>query len=133
MQNNDNSFSYSFSARERAEIKKIRNKYEAQCAPDTDKLELIRRLDSSVQRKATISAVILGTLSALIMGTGMSLVMTELGSALGSLALPIGIGAGLIGIAGVILAYPLYGTVLRRERKKAAPEIIRLSDELMEQ
>jgi len=29
------------------------------------------------------------------------------------------------------LAYPTYGWVLKKERKRIAPEIIRLSDELM--
>ena len=43
----------------------------------------------------------------------------------------VGIIIGLIGIVGVSLAYPFYSYILERERKKIAPEIIRLSDELL--
>jgi hypothetical protein len=31
----------------------------------------------------------------------------------------------------VALAYPLYNRVLKKQRKKIAPEILRLSDELL--
>jgi hypothetical protein len=31
----------------------------------------------------------------------------------------------------VALAYPLYNRVLRKQRQKMAPEILRLSDELL--
>ncbi len=44
-----------------------------------------------------------------------------------------GIAIGLAGIAGMCLAYPLYSHITRRERERLAPEILRLTDELMEQ
>ena len=31
----------------------------------------------------------------------------------------------------IALAYPMYNVIVKRERKKIAPEIIRLTDELM--
>ena len=68
---------------------------------------------------------------ALIMGSGMSLCMTELGIGLGSLAVIIGIAAGLIGIVMVSLAYPVYHRILKKEREKIADEILHLTDELM--
>ena len=43
----------------------------------------------------------------------------------------IGIGAGVFGIILVILAYPVYNRTLKKEREKIAPEIIRLTDELI--
>ena len=43
----------------------------------------------------------------------------------------VGIIAGVLGIILVALAYPVYSKVLKREREKIAPEIIKLSDELM--
>lgn len=38
---------------------------------------------------------------------------------------------GVLGIAAVSLAYPLYNHVTEKEREKIAPEIIRHTDELM--
>jgi hypothetical protein len=66
------------------------------------------------------------------MGIGMSLVMTEIGAFLGTvLAMVVGVGLGVIGIILVCLAYPLYNRTLKKEREKIAPEIFRLTDELM--
>ena len=68
---------------------------------------------------------------ALILGTGMSLCMTELGAALGRFALILGILVGLIGMAMVAAAYPLYSRILNKERQRIAPEILALTDELL--
>ena len=38
---------------------------------------------------------------------------------------------GLVGIVIFAMAYPVYQKVLKKEREKIAPEIIRLTDELM--
>ena len=65
------------------------------------------------------------------MGTGMSMLMSDFASSIGTLAIPIGIGAGIIGIVIASFAYPLYRKVLKRERDRIASEIIMLSDELM--
>ena len=43
----------------------------------------------------------------------------------------VGMIVGIIGIALVCAAYPLYNWMIKRERAKIAPEIIRLTDELM--
>ena len=63
--------------------------------------------------------------------TGMSICMTELGAALGRMAMAAGILVGIPGLALVILACPLYHWVLRRERSRIAPEILRLTEELL--
>ena len=70
-------------------------------------------------------------IGALVLGTGMSLAMTELSVFLGGTALFIGIPVGLAGIVLMALAYPIYHRLLRKERQRIAPEIFRLSDELM--
>ena len=57
--------------------------------------------------------------------------MTEIGAALGSLAMVIGILVGVVGMVLVALAYPLYNRVLKKQRAKIAPQILRLSDELL--
>jgi uncharacterized membrane protein YfcA len=44
----------------------------------------------------------------------------------------LGIIVGLIGIAGAIAAFPVYSYITEKKRKKIAPEIMRLTEELSE-
>lgn len=56
--------------------------------------------------------------------------MTELSTAIGLVPLwgtVLGISVGIVGLALVGLAYPLYNRILKREREKLAPEILRLT------
>ena len=128
----DNSgFNYTYSAREQEEIKKIREKYAPPQAQE-DKMAQLRRLDGQVYKKAQKVSLIIGIIGTLAMGTGMSLVMTDIGGLLGATtSMIIGIATGVIGIALASLAYPLYNHIVRTERKKIAPEILRLTDELL--
>lgn len=128
---NKETFNYTYSAKEQAEIQNIRKKY---VAPQEDKMEQLRRLDRGVSKKASVKALSVGVAGALIMGLGMSLAMTELGQAWGltnSVAMVLGIVVGIIGMALASVAYPIYNKSLRSEREKIAPEIIRLTDELL--
>lgn len=131
--NNENKpegFSYTYSAKQMEEVKRIREKYEAKAAEE-DTMEKLRRLDAGVTRKGTAASIILGVLGALIMGTGMSIAMTELGDVFGTMAMPFGITTGVLGIVLLTLAYPVYTHLVKKEREKIAPEIMRLTDELM--
>lgn len=135
MENNNQNqpFNYTYSARVQEEVKNIRKKY-ALAEETEDKMATLRRLDASVTQKATTTSLAIGIIGALILGSGMSLLMTDLSKALGAyanLAMPIGIIIGIIGIVLVSLAYPTYNRVVKKEREKIAPEIIRLTDELM--
>lgn len=128
---NKETFNYTYSAKEQNEIQNIRKKY---VAPEEDKMERLRRLDASVTEKATVAALIPGIIGALLLGFGMSLVMSDLSRMIGfgqNMAMFIGITIGIIGIALVCCAYPLYHHVIKRERAKIAPEILRLTEELM--
>lgn len=128
---NNEGFNYTYSAKEQEEIKAIRKKY-AVSKEAEDKMTQLRRLDASVYSKASTAALIVGIVGALIMGIGMSLCMTDIGAVLGTvLAMVIGIGIGVVGIVLVCLAYPIYNRTLKKEREKIAPEILRLTDELM--
>ena len=120
---NKETFSYTYSAKQQEEIKKIREKY----APkEPDKMELLRRLDESVTRKGTTISLIVGIIGALVMGFGMSCCMVWADK-----FFVLGIIVGIIGIALVCAAYPIYNFVVKKERAKIAPEILRLTDELM--
>ena len=128
MENNQGTFTYTYSAQQQEEIKRIRKKYSA---PEENKMDQLRRLDQRATQKAQAWAIAVGVICALILGTGMSLAMTELSGFLGGTAMFIGIPVGLIGIVLVALAYPVYTRTLKKERQRIAPEILRLSDELM--
>ena len=136
MENNNqeqNQFNYTYSAREQAELKRIREKYTPP-TEEEDKMARLRRIDASVTQTAQLVAIIFGIIGALILGFGMSLCMTDLGEILGSysnMAMGIGIVIGVIGGVLASLAYPIYTAIVKARRKKLAPEIIRLTDELM--
>ena len=128
-----NGFSYTYSASEQKELKKIREKY----IPSTeveDKMERLRRLDASVWKTALAVSLVLGIVGTLILGLGMSLCMTELGELIGAhgdMAMIIGIVIGVVGVVIASLAYPIYDAIVKAKRKRLAPEILRLTDELM--
>lgn len=129
--NTELGFSYTYSAIEQEEIRKIREKYQPKKEDDMSRL---RKLDAKVTQKATISSLVIGIIGALIMGTGMSLVMTDLGKIFGmqgNSSIAIGVIAGVLGMILAGAAYPTYGKVLKKEREKAAPEILRISEELI--
>ena len=127
MENNEG-FHYTYSASQQQEVESIRKKYLPQ---EENKLELLRRLHRSASKKAQAWSIATGVTGTLVLGTGMSLCMTELGAMLGDPVLMIGILVGTVGIVLVALAYPVYNRVLKKQRQRIAPEILRLTDELL--
>ena len=126
-------FTYTYSAKEQAELKRIRDKYTAP-TEDEDKMARLRRLDESVTNTAQAVALVFGIIGALMLGLGMSLIMTDFSEILGigeTMAMVIGIPVGIVGGILASLAYPIYNAIVKAKRKKLAPEIIRLADELM--
>ena len=131
--NENNGFQYTYSAKEQAELKRIRDKYTAPTEVE-DKMARLRRLDASVTNTAQAVALVFGVIGTLILGLGMSLIMTDLAKALGisgDAVMVIGIIVGIVGGTIASLAYPIYNAIIKAKRKKLAPEIIRLTDELM--
>ena len=132
--NNENKgFQYTYSATEQAELKRIREKYASPTVTENN-MERLRRLDARVTQKAQIISLSLGVIGVLILGAGMSLCMSDFAEILGShrdMAMIIGVAVGVVGGILAALAYPMYNFILGRERKRIAPEIIRLTDELM--
>ncbi len=128
---NREGFNYTYSAKEQEEIKNIRKKYIEQ-PKEENKMAQLRRLDAEVSAKATRASLTIGIIGTLLMGIGMSLVMTDIGEFLGTvLSMAVGIGVGIIGIVLACFAYPVYNRTLSKEREKIAPEILKLTDELM--
>ena len=60
MDKNNQSFQYSYSAREQAELKKIRDKY---LSKEENKMDRLRRIDAGVTKKATAVAIVIGVLA----------------------------------------------------------------------
>lgn len=126
-------FTYTYSAKEQAELKRIREKYTAPTEAE-DKMARLRRLDASVNNAAQAFALVFGVIGTLIFGCGMSLCMTDIGEILGlsgDMAMVIGISVGIVGGVLASLAYPIYNAIVKAKRRKLAPEIIRLTDELI--
>lgn len=119
-------FEYTYSAQEQEEVRKIREKY---LPPEerATKMEQLRKLDAGVTRKGAVVSITVGTIFTLIMGIGMCccMVWTD------QLMIP-GIIIGLIGMIGAALAYPLYKRIAQKERERIAPQILKLTEELMQ-
>ena len=122
-ENKNTTFNYTYSAKQQAEIRSIQKKY---LPPEEDKMEQLRRLDRSASQKGTCVSLIVGIIGTLLLGVGMCCAMVWMGGWF----IP-GIVIGVAGIALVCTAYPLFLRVTARERKKIAPEILRLTEELL--
>ncbi|MBR2951610.1 MAG: hypothetical protein IKC43_01390 [Clostridia bacterium] len=136
MENNNqgtNRFIYTYSAKEQAEIQRIREKYTSPTGGE-DKMARLRRLDARVTGTAQAVALAFGVVGVLILGFGMSLCLTELGAIFGThkvAALLVGSAVGVIGGVIAALAYPTYNATTKRLRARYGPEILRLTEELM--
>ena len=123
------SFEYTYSAQRQQEVQEIRRQY---LPKEEDKLDTLRRLHAIPTQNAQAASLAVGIIGALILGTGMSLCMTDIGTGLGDFALVLGIVIGIAGMVLVAAAYPIHNRVLKKERERIAPEILRLSDELIQ-
>ena len=122
MDQNEETFEYRYSAKQQEEIEAIRRKY---LPKEEDKMEQLRQMDKRVSRKGTIISIIIGVIGCLLLGIGMCCTMGWAGRWF----VP-GIIIGVIGIVMIALAYPLYERITKKERKKIAPLILKLADEL---
>lgn len=110
-------------------VQKIRTQYTEK---EHTQLDELKALDSKVKKPANVFAYVFGAISAIIMGCGMSLVMTDIGTQIGMTETMVpGIVIGIIGLALVLINYPIYKRILASRKKKYAGKIIALSDKLM--
>ncbi|MBQ8327838.1 MAG: hypothetical protein IJX86_12310 [Lachnospiraceae bacterium] len=118
----NNEFEYTYSASKQSEIDRIRKKY---LPKEEDKMETLRRLDKNAEKPGTIIALVIGIIGALIMGVGMCCTMVWADT----LFVP-GILIGILGIAILSIAYPVYKKVTGKRRAKVAEQILSLTEEL---
>lgn len=121
MENKKEAVNITYSAEEQKEMDSIRAKYLPGEKKQPTNLDKLKKLDAKVESMAMVSALSWGIISTLILGVGMTCVLVWNQPV-------IGVIAGIIGLAGALYAWPLYQKVLAKQRKKAAPEILRLSE-----
>lgn len=122
MENKKEVFQYTYSAKRQEEIQNIRKKY---LPEEEDKMERLRRLDRGTTKKGTIISIMVGVVGCLLLGVGMCCTMIWAQQWF----IP-GILIGIVGTVGIAAAYPLYARITKKERKKLAPQILKLTDEL---
>ena len=123
-----NQFTFKYTApteEERKEIDSIRRQYAPQEQTET-KMERLRRLDSLVKNTAVIWSLCLGVIGTLIFGTGLTLILEW------SIWLW-GIVVMVVGSISMAIAYPVYRLVLNKYKNQYGEEILRLSEELLNQ
>ena len=118
----ENTFHYTYSAKENQEVLDIRKKY---LPRETSKMEELMRLDKLVQSSGVMESLIAGIGGALIFGLGMCLSMKVIGNAMW-----LGILLGLVGAAGMVAAYPVYRKIFGEMKAQHAPRILELTAEL---
>ena len=82
----NNAFEYTYSAQHRQEVEEIRKAY---LPKEEDKMNELRKLHAVPTKKARAASIAVGMTGTLVIGTGMSLCMTEIASALGSMAISV--------------------------------------------
>lgn len=123
MKNETDSFVYNYSAKQQDQVKRIKEKY---IPKEENKYEQLRRLDKKADRKGTIYSLIVGIIGALLLGISLSIVTVFIEYFF------YGVVIGIVGLAFIALAYPIFNRVTKVEREKLSPEITALCDELIE-
>ncbi len=123
---NENKFNYTYSApteQERREIDSIKRYYQPKSEKEI-KIQRLRSLDNRVKSIPQIISLIIGIFGTLIFGLGLTMVL------LWNLTV-VGIIVMIIGLPILLLAYPVYKYVHEEYKTKYGDEILRLSNELL--
>ena len=123
MEKKNDTFEYTYSASEKEEIKKIRDKYMIKTKAES-KIEQLQKLDKKAETPGIIISMVLGIIGTLIFGIGLCcvLVWTKL--------FMWGIIIGVVGIIMLGMAYPSYKYITKKQRQKLTPQILKLIEEL---
>ena len=115
-------YRYSYSASLNKEVIEIRKRY---LPKEESKLDELKRLDGRVKTAGLTEALIVGVIGALLFGIAMCIGLNVIG---GHIALAV--LSGTVGAAAMLCAYPLYKRVAQRAKKRYAPRILALADEI---
>ena len=122
--NKNESFEFTYSAKQQEEVERIRSKY---IPKEESKMDKLIKLDKQAEVPGQIASIATGVIGALLLGVGMSCTMVWNTSMVVFIA---GIVIGLVGMAVIGAAYPIYKKVTEKERAKIADQIIALTNEL---
>ena len=124
-----NKFNYKYTAPtedERREIDSIRRQYTPSDNGETSesKLQRLRRLDALVKNTAVIWSLCFGIVGVLIFGLGFSMILQWN-------IIPWGVAVAVVGCAPMAIAYPVYKKILKIYKERYSEEILKLSEELL--
>ena len=119
----NNTFTYQYSATINKEVESIRNKY---IPKEESKVERLKKLDLRVQSAGVVQGLCLGIVGALVFGVGMCFFLNVFAGAVWSAPLFM-----IIGTLLMIPAYPICKRIAKKTKAKLTPEILRLSEEIM--
>ena len=122
----NNQFNFKYTApsqEERKEIDSIRRQYLPQEQTES-KMERLRRLDALVKNTAIIFSLVLGVVGTLVLGLGLTMILQWNIWFLGIVLM-------VIGSVPMVIAYPVYKLALNKGKAKYGDEILRLSEELL--
>ncbi|MBE7078466.1 MAG: hypothetical protein E7380_01230 [Clostridiales bacterium] len=122
----NNQFNFKYTApteEERKEIDSIRRQYLPQEKTES-KMERLRRLDALVKNTAIIWSLVLGVVGTLVLGLGLTMILQWNIWFWGIVLM-------VIGCLPMTIAYPVYKFTLNKGKAKYGDEILRLSEELL--
>jgi F0F1-type ATP synthase assembly protein I len=117
-------FNYTYSAARNKEVENIRKKYMPR---EESKLETLKKLDARAQGAGMIEGLSVGIIGALVFGIGMCFFLDVFAGAPWLTALLM-----ILGTVIMIPAYPIYRKIASKTKAELTPEILRLSEEIME-
>lgn len=122
---NKNVFTYKYSAVQKKQVESIRNKY---LPREVSKMDRLRELDARVGAAGLWQSLAVGIVGALVFGVGLCF---ALGVFSGPVWLTLILSA--LGLCIMLPAYPIYKIIYNKTKNALTPEILRLSDEIMNQ
>lgn len=122
MEQKNNACSYTYSATQQAEVRKIYDKYTSK---NEDKVVKLRQMDRSVTRAGIIASSAVGIVGVLSFCIGMSYFFRWSDFSIWGLVI------ALFGLIMMLAISPVYKLITEKYRKKLAPEIIALCEEIL--
>lgn len=116
-------FTYQYSAKQNREVEYIRKKY---LPREESKMEKLKRLDHRVQNAGMIESLCIGIAGCLVFGIGMCFGLDVFEGADWLTLLFGGIGTLIM-----LPAYPVYRRISGKTKAELTPEILRISEEIM--
>lgn len=123
MKKEDTSFTYEYSAQMQEEVMKIRDKY---LPPKEDEISLLRKLDEQAERLGVLTAVSIGVFGIMLFGLGMTCVLKW------KAYFVEGVVLGIIGMIMMGMALPLNRYIIKKQREKLAPQVLELTERLLQ-